>query len=246
MRMLPCLLILALLPLRADAVADLKARLRALGGATPLKASVDHQIWQRNGDSKHPVTVQGEVNAWVEEGAQGLKLFWSRDLLQRALQEGRAKNADPEKTTPIKQAMASLDALTLQEYFNASEQILQDLDQAVLVEDRADTLDGKPARLLAFKLNPKLGAREKKYIKEMDATARIWLDPGGMPLGAEEQVKLKGKAMVVISFQQEQRDEYRFARFGDRLVTVSHTRESSGSGGGESGASRQVTRLSFS
>jgi len=75
---------------------------------------------------------------------------------------------------------------------------------------------------------------------------QIWLDAGGVPMGAEQKVRVRGKALLVISFQSEQRDEFRFARVGDRLVTVRHLHEGSGSGGGESGQSKRSTNLHFS
>jgi len=245
MRLVLCLCLAAVLPLRADSLADLKARLRALNGSESLKASVDYQIWSRSGDVKKPVITQGKVTAWVEEGPQGLKIFWGRDLIQKAIQEARLQNTDPEKTTPTRRAMGSLGALDLEEYFNSGEKLLQDLEQATLVEEKSDTLDGKLVRLLSFKLEPRMSKQQRKYVKELDATAKLWVDKDGVPVGAEQNVKVKGKALLVISFQSEQHDEFRFARIGERLVTVSHIHEDSGSGGGESGASKQVTTLRY-
>lgn len=49
--------------------------------------------------------------------------------------------------------------------------------------------------------------------------------------------------MLVISFEQQQRQEYHFARSGNRLVVIQHLDESSGSGGGEKGRSKSVVSL---
>ena len=100
-------------------------------------------------------------------------------------------------------------------------------------------------RLLSFKVEPKMRARDRKYVKELEATAKIWLDSSGIPIGAEQNVKVKGKALLVISFQSEQHDEYRFARIGERLVTLSHNHQDSGSGAGESVQNKVVTSLRF-
>lgn len=234
---------LASLALRADGLSELKARLQSLKEPETVKVSVDRQIWKRTGDVKKPIITQGRVNAWVEDGPQGLRIFWAHDLVQRALQEARAKALDPEKTTPVRQAMGSLDAPGLQEYLNAAPQLLETLEQAKLLEDRADTLDGKPARLFVFKLEPKISAQEKKYVKELDATGKIWLGVDGYPLAAEEQVHVKGRAFVVVSFQSDEKETYRFERVGRRLIAVHHAREVSGSGGGENSQERQLTTL---
>lgn len=241
-----CLLGLsALSPLRADTLSDLKARLGKLKGSEPLRASVERQIWSRSGDEKKPVVTQGKATAWVEENPQGLKLFWSRDQIHQAAQEAKAREADPEKTTPTREAMSSLDALGFDDYFNSAAKMLLDLDQATLTEERTDTFDGKPARLLILKLAPRLSQRDRKYIKELEAGAKLWLDGEGMPVAAEDSVKVKGRAMMVITFASEQKNQFRFTRIGNRLVTLHHQFESSGSGGGESGQNKRVTTLKY-
>ena len=67
----------------------------------------------------------------------------------------------------------------------------------------------------------------------------------GRPLGAEQRVHVKGRALLVISFQSDQREEYRFAPAGDRLVVVEHVKEGSGSGGGQSGKERTTATLTI-
>jgi len=244
---LPILILAALtLPLRADGLDALRTRLQKPAGAETLKASVQLETWNRRGDEKKPVVSQGKASAWAEYGPQGLRLFWGRETLAQALQEARLRTADPEKTTPTRDALGSIDALSVQGCFDPAPQLLQDLDKATLLEERADTLDGRDLRLLSLKLEPNLGARDRKYVKELDATAKVWVDADGLPVAAETRVKVRGKALLVISFSSEQRDAYRFARVNGRLVTVHHLHESSGSGGGESGQSRRVTTLTFS
>ncbi len=234
------------LPLRADGLAALRARLQKPAGAETLKASVQLETWNRRGDDKKPVVSQGKASAWAEYGPQGLRLFWGRETLAQALQEARLRTGDPEKTTPTRDALGALDALSVQACFDPAAELLQDLDKATLLEERADTLDGRDLKLLSLKLEPRLGARDRKYVKELEATAKVWVDAEGLPVAAETRVKVRGKALLVISFSSEQRDAYRFARVNGRLVTVHHLHESSGSGGGESGQSRRVTTLTFS
>jgi len=239
------LAILCALTLQADGLDALRARLQKPAGAETLKATVQLETWNRRGDEKKPVISQGRASAWAESGPQGLRLFWGHDLLAQALLEARLATEDPEKTTPTREAMAGIDALSLQNYFDPGPRILQDLDKATLLEERPDTLDGRALKLLSLKLEPHVGARDRKYIKELDATAKVWVDAEGLPVAADTRVKLRGKALLVISFSSEQHDAYRFGRVNGRLVTVHHLHESSGSGGGESGQSRRVATLTF-
>jgi len=243
LRLLPLLLVGMLLP--ADTLSDLKGTLARLNGQEALKASVEYQFWSRQGDEKKPVITEGKATTLVEEGPQGLKLSWSRGLIQAAAQEAKAKVLDPEKTTPTRRAIEGLKAVEMSDYLNGAEELLRTLEQSQLVEEKAEAWQGKPARLLLFKFTPRLGQQQRKYIKELDATAKVWVGADGLPLAAENQVHMKGRAYLVISFEQQQKEEFRFARAGNRLLVVHHVQESSGSGGGEKGQSKTVMNLSL-
>lgn len=180
---LPILLICAVG--RADALSDLKGVLAKLNGQEPVKATVVYQFWSQQGEEKKLLITEGRASSAVEYGPQGLRMTWSRELLQAAAQEAKAKAEDPEKKTPTRRAMEGLKALDVAEYLNGSEELLRTLDQAQVLEDRADAWQGKPARLLRLKLTPRLGQEEKKYIKELDATAKVWLGADGVPVAAE-------------------------------------------------------------
>jgi hypothetical protein len=229
----------------ADALSELRSRLEGLQSQEPVKASVELHLWRKSGSEKQPVVTQGKANAWVEDSAQGTKLFWSRGLLQQAAQEALEHSRNPEKTTPTRSALESLSALDVAEYLNSAGHLAQNLEKAQLQEDRADTLDGKPARLLVCKLSPAISEHDKKYIKEFEATAKIWLGEDGLPLATETKTKVRIRAMLVISIQSEESEAFRFQRVGKRLVTVQHVKENRGSGGGESGQSKTTTTITL-
>jgi len=237
--------ILCALPLAATGLDTLRTQLRRPSGTEALKASVTFQTWTRRGDAKRPLISQGRALAWVEDGPQGLKLLWSRDMLQKSTREAQAQSLDPEQPIPTRDAMFGLDVLKLQDYFEPAARLLRDLDQARLLEERPDTLDGHPCTLLVLKLEPKIDQREKKYVKDLDASARIWLDGDGLPLALDSRVKVHGKALLVISFDTDQHEHYRFQRINGRLVTVRHALENTSSGAGESGETRKVAELTF-
>jgi len=228
---------------QADTLSDLKGLLPRLNGAEPIKATVDYQFWNRQGDDKKPLITEGRATTQVEDGPQGLRMTWSRNTLQAAAQEAKAKALDPEKKTPTRRAIEGLKALEVSDYLNGADELLRTLEQSQLVQERLDTWEGKPAKLLQLKVTPKLGQQERKYIKEMEATARVWVNSEGLPLAAETEIRMKGRALLVISFEQHQKEAFQFTRAGNRLVVLRHAQESSGSGGGEKGQSKTVMSL---
>lgn len=243
LRYMPLLLACAFV--QADSLADLKGALTRLNGQEPVKANVIYQFWSQQGDDKKPIVSEGKANSVVEDGPQGLRISWSHNLIQTAAHEARAKALDPEKKTPTRRAIEGLKAIDVSEYLNGSEELLRTLEQAQVIEEKADAWQGKPARLLSLKLTPKMGEQEKKYVKEFEATAKVWIGADGLPLAAQSYVHMKGRIMLVISFEQNQKKEYHFARSGNRLIVVHHVEESSGSGGGEKGQSKTVVDLNL-
>ncbi len=243
LRLLSLLLLGSLV--QADTLSDLKGLLPRLQGSEPIKASVDYQFWNRQGDDKKPVITEGRATTQVEDGPQGLRMTWSRNTLQAAAQEAKAKALDPEKKTPTRRALEGLKALEVSDYLNGADELLRTLEQSQLVQERLDTWEGKPAKLLQLKVTPKLGQQERKYIKEMEATAKVWVSSEGLPLAAETEIRMKGRALLVISFEQHQKEAFQFTRAGNRLVVLRHAQESSGSGGGEKGQSKTVMSLNL-
>lgn len=228
---------------QADALADLKGTLAHLNGQEPVKASVTYQFWSRQGDEKKPVVTEGKATSMVEEGPQGLRMSWSRALLQTAAQEAKAQAKDPEQRASTRRAIEGLKAVDVSDYLSGADELLRTLEQGQLVEEKAEVWQGKPARLLRFKITPKLSKQNQKYVKEMVATASVWVGADGLPLAAETQVHMKGRALMVISFEQDQKETFQFTRIGNRLVVIHHAKENSGSGGGEQGQTKTVVTL---
>ena len=227
--------------LRADGLSDLKATLARLTAQDPIKARVELQISSRDDNGGKSKADEGAATARVEAGPDGLRIFWSREQVQAAALELAAK--DPEAPTPVRRAMGALSATRLQDYLNGAPNLLRQLDGAELTGEKADTWQGQPARLLSFKLNPHMSERDRKRIKEMDAAAQVWIGGDGVPLAAESHVNVKGRALLVISFESSSKEEFRFAHVGDRLVVIRHVRENSGSGGGEGGSQKTIATL---
>ena len=237
------ILLLAASLLHADSLSDLKGTLVRLNGQEPVKATVDYQLWRKQGDNKEPRITQGKATTFVEDGPQGLKMSWSRSLIQTAAEKARVHAKNPEKPDATRHAIEALKAIQMMEYFNASGEVLHTLEQCQLASEKTETWQDKTVKVLSFKFAPKLSKQDQKYVKEMDATAKVWIGVDGVPVALETQTRKKGRALLVISFEEKEKESFQFTRIGDRLFVINHTRESSGSGGRESNQSKIIVTI---
>ncbi len=236
------LLLLAASSLRADSLSVLRDSLH-LTGDDPVSASIDFSFAETNGNEKKPTTVEGQACATVNVGAAGLSVVWSPEQLAAAVREQREGAGKAHHPEPTRKAMSRLGATQIYDYLDASGGLLQRLETATLQSEKEDSWQGQPARLLTLKIEPPLSAEDRKMIKQIEATAKVWIAPDGTPLAAESALRLKGRAMVVISFEHSEAERFTFARAGDRLVITSHQRETADNGGGQHQKSKTTATL---
>ena len=248
MRLLAVLLLLPAPSLvHADALAQLRQALAGLPATQPVRATVELEFTgtERTDDDDDsgakPETARLAVRA--EAGGDELRVLWPRSILDAVAAERGGR--DPDAGQPLRAALARVDVQDIDGYLNAAPALLDLIDQATVKADAPDTRDGRALRRLTLGLDPPLNAQARKYVKEIDATASIWLDDDGMPVAAERALRIGGRAMLVISFSNETRESWEFARRGDRLVVTRHDRDSNSSGGGESGSERSRSSLRF-
>lgn len=241
--LLSLLLLVFGVQLRADAVADLKTRLGALTGQASVKAGASFTFWSKVGDDKKPVVQEASIKLTAEDGPQGLHVGWSRDLIQLLAAEALAKNGDPEKSTPTRRAIDEFGAATLTRFLNAAPELLNNLNRATLVSEKTDTWQGQPAQLLTFQLSPALSERDLRLIKDVYDTAKIWVGADGLPLAAHRTQRLKGRAMLVVTFEFAFNEQSEYAQVGDRLVVVRRSEERNNSGAGEMGQQKTTAVL---
>lgn len=245
--MRPSILMLALAlplagPLSGNGLDDLRAALQKLPGGDPVRATMEHSFWRQTTDDKKPTVTQGKVSALVDDGPQGLKVTWARPLLQQASRELAAQEKEPERTAPTRLALRNVDPLEAAEFLNHAEALLRDLAQAQVVEERAETWQGRPAKLLVLKLSPRIPENQRKYLKELKVDAKVWVGADGLPLAFSSQVAFKGSRMF-ISFEGGNAQELHFARVGNRLLVTRTTSEDRSSGFGASQQTKKTTTL---
>ena len=225
--------------LRADGLSDLRAALRSLPATQPVKATVDCQVWNRNGEGKKVKITQGRVQAKIEDGPSGLKVGWDKAELDRIAAATKSKDHGPE------QAMAALKAERAEAMLDAAKDLLSDLEGAKVQEDRADTFQGKPARLLTLKLEDNdMDEDDRKHLKSFSHIVKVWMAPDGAPMGLQNQLDLKG-SFFLISFEVHNKTSRTFVRSGDRLVTTHEESMGNGSGAGQQSEEKTVMDLKF-
>jgi hypothetical protein len=227
-----------------DPVAQLVGVLARLPATTPVRARVEHRATFTQGDDE-PAPPAGTATATVSAGPEGLRVTWSPALLARAEAEERDRLRDPDVPTPTRDAVGDLRTLAVARALDAVPEMLRSLHDAKVLEDQVEPFEGTPTRVLLLQVKPALAARDRKYVKDVEATTRVWLGPDGVPLAADRRVLLKGRIFLIITFEIEQKESLRFGRSGDRLVVVRHGSDYRSSGAGERRDRLAVTTLTL-
>jgi hypothetical protein len=228
---------------RPDPLGDLVAALGKLGARAPAAARFTVRFENATGEGKDEVRVSGEVAGEMAEDASGLQVRWGHAVLAAAREEERRHALHPEVATPTRDGLAQVQAIDLANRLDAAGSLRDELSRATLLEVKEELHDGVPARLLVLKLSPVLQARERRYVKDLDAVGRVWLGADGLPLAAEAQVVVKGRIFLIIGFETVVRQAWRFARVGDRLVAVRFEDERRWEGAGDRGERKSAIAL---
>ena len=211
----------------ADALTDLRGSLGRLRGTEPVRASYDLQLEQKAADSKDREV--GRASATVEAGPDGVAIRYAPQIIDQARAESLAAVQDPEKNTGTRSAINEISAFDVAEKLNYAPALLRELATATLIENKASTWQGRPARLLVFRSTPKLSKEQKKHVKKAEVTLQLWLGDDGLPIGGRRSGKFRA-SFLLISFENERSASWNFLRRGDRLV-VTRAEESDVAGG---------------
>ena len=214
----------------ASTLDDLRAQLGRPGQGL-LKATVDVKSLNRNGEGKELEERAGEASVHIEDGPQGLKVAFARELLQKAEAEELSKAADPKSKAPTLAGLGKLEPATLRDLINPAPRLGRLLDRAKLKSERAEAWQGKPAMLLSFDLEKeKMTGKAAEFIKNYSGTLDVWVNAQGVPLAARLREAISGRAFLVFSFEQQQEEELQYGVAADRLVLVKTESRNQGSG----------------
>lgn len=208
----------------ANGLDDLKAALAPLQGQGALRGVYEAREQKTDQEKAGAKPELVQLSAQVEDDATGLQLRWDRALLRRAAEEAAKGGRRNEVLT---RAISANSGMRVAASVNYAPKLLQMLANCQLTLERADTWQGRPARLLELKLAPPLDSDDRIKVKESSHLAQVWLDADGTPLGATLSQKIRLSVMVFLSAERASRDELSFIVQANRLVLL--RREEQGS-----------------
>lgn len=242
--MLIALLALGSQAARADGQSDLKAALQRLQGPSPLKATLETKTWHRNGEGKDTIETNGQASVAIEDGTRGLQLFYSPEILARMDAEAQAQARNPNAKTPTLTAAREFSPNDLRPMIFAAGNLARMLERATFKSEKADSYQGKPARLLSYELGADtLSDRDRKYVKEFDGRLLVWIAADGTPLASRLTQNVHGRAFMVVSFDAKSEEQNVYGLAGERLVTLRKESSNSSAGMGERGEEKVVKTL---
>ena len=244
MKLLLLFLVTAPALLFADGLADVRATLQKLQSDQPLRARVEINTRRLGGESDKQKQSQATSSLIVESGPQGLTLSWSPEQIKQSRKAAWTQTANPDAP---KSDLATLKALAAGEALNlldAADPLRRGLEKAVLQEERRDTYQGKPVRLLVIKVDLRLDEEERKALKSSEAILKLWLDGEGVPLAMERDIQARFSKFL-IGFRVHEHETREFQRAGGRLVVTRASNDSSGSGFGHSDESHTTTTVTL-
>lgn len=235
------LLALTSLPLHAD-IAQLRANLARYRATAPVAGTMEVHAKQQNSDDDDKQVTESTVSVNFEATPAGISVSLAQPLLEKARQEDRAARSNPELTKPTRSAISGIDLADLSEMLDAADSLERRLMGAKLLEEKPATVDGKPARVFIFQLDPALSKSDRKRVKNLEAKMNLWTTPEGVPLRADSSVKIK-VSFLVVKFESTQSESAIFTTRDDRLIAIRHQEQSDGAGVGQKFSRNSVTTL---
>ena len=234
----------AALPARANGFADLQAALARQQTSVPVKGSFRLETWTRQGEGKEGDEEQGQATLNFDDGAQGLRLQFSRDTLHRVEQEELASEKNSKAPTPALTGMRALELADLRRMLSPAAALQSALEEATPRGEVAELWNGQPARRLTYEFGlGRVKERDRKYVKKVDGKLELWIAPDGTPLASRSQTAISGRAFVVVSFDSTSHEEQLYQLVQGRLVTVRRENRNQSSGAGEKVESRTVRTI---
>ena len=237
------LIALSLVPsiLRADAIAEIRSALLSLKGAAPIHASFELQRSRKAQGRFANNESNGSAIVDVIADPGGLRITFAQRVLERATAEAVEHQADPKKATPVRSTLAEIDATTLSDDLDYSHAMLRLLAMGKVASDTRAVWQGRPARLLVMKLNPKLNpeATTVFHVNFSDDTLRLWVGADNVPLAAE-RIQRGTAGFLFLRGEMNNKQSWVFSRYADRLLVTRYESSFAGSGFGQKGEGRNV------
>ncbi len=247
MRVLTCLILATLLTstsAHADGLADLRASLAKFDGKAAIAAQLSMQKNSKNGDSDEPKSSSAQASVSASSSNGALQISYAAATLSKVEAEANKRSGDAEAVTPLADLLREITPTQVKAMLSYAGSLTRKLEQATLTEDKVDTLDGKPARLLVFEVPLNASAKDRESMKEYTGTLKVWLDDAGVPLAIDQQTVFSGRRML-ISFKGSNSETATLQKVGERLVVVKQKRGQTFSGFGQTSDNSTHTTLTI-
>jgi len=222
----------------ADALGDARSALQRMAGTEPLHAVVQLERSRHSHGRFLNDDFDGSAVFEVDEDASGLRVSYSRSLLQRAANEDWAKEVDPLRAAGTRDALAEAQPRAIELTVDAAAMLLHLVNRGHVVEQKSETVQGRPERMLLFRL-PAGGGSGEPGVSTVSDNLTLWIGSDGLPLAAKRE--RKGTAGVLFVHVNTVRTEtWSFAPRGDHLVATRFDDHSIVDGPGQHGDARST------
>lgn len=230
MRRTAILLLLAL-PAAADTLTDTRSALSRLGAQETIRATYEIRRNAANEGRFSNDKFNASVAVEIESDRSGLRVAFSRSLLEQAEKEQLARLRNSKTTTPVLSSLSEIEPVGTAAVVDFAPNLLRMIEGARTMEDRGGTFAGRPAHILILRLAdpPEQGFGKRTYSENK---LTLWLDDARLPLGAELN-RTARFSFLVIRFQSVVKRSWHFATVGDRLVATRYEAHETGNGMGQ-------------
>ncbi|HYI09104.1 MAG TPA: hypothetical protein VEK57_08525 [Thermoanaerobaculia bacterium] len=236
------LLSLVALPLAADPIAEVRAALERLTAREPIRVTYEMQRTVANEGKFDNDKFTGKASVDLEGDANGMRVVFSRALLEQVGREQDARRKNADQSTPTVSALREIDPVETADAIDFAPTLLRLLDGAKLVSDAQATWGGKPARAMVIRVADRIDKENKSRVKVAENRLTLWLGPDLVPLAAEHLLNAKF-SLLIFKGESKQKKSWHLARVADRLVRVRHEATSTNSGMGQKGNEQVVATV---
>lgn len=231
---LPLALLLSGPLLLADGLADLKAALRAQPAPAKVKVKVEAESLERE-SGKDTVT---RHTALVADGPEGIQV----------LQDSRG-TADAQVPDALKKGSSRSGVRkgggAYHGELRPAEDLLEQLEKARVLEEKAEAYEGRPARRLKLALDLDLDAEAREHLKRADHEATVWIGTDGLPLAMTHRIEIRARVLLLATVWTKIDIRRRFQQAQGRLLVLDEQADVQGSALGKAFSAKETTRCSL-
>jgi|SRR5438128_2214567 len=201
----------------AEPGAALARRLADFHSPAPIAVSVRLELHLER--TLHHKAVKGDaaVPLEAEADAVALRVTWDPEVLRRADAEARERDLSSDRITPLREALKELDPDRLSHLLDQAG-TLAGLTKGGPAEETPGTYDGREARRLVYRFQPRLSWTETYYLQHSDGRFTVWIAPDGTPLASDSVATFEGKTSRMFGrFRGSTTIHTRYAAEGGRL-----------------------------